>query len=75
MSTDDSLSLIGVDTAGSLREQQRVATNEDRGLLQCSTAISAPSPQWTRDLLTRVQDKAGTHPMSVIARRKEARVG
>lgn len=57
MSTDDSSSFVGVDAAGSLREQQVLSANEDRGLLQRCTTISAPSASWTLDLLSQLQDK------------------
>lgn len=57
MSADDSSSFIGVDTASSLREQQVLAANEDRGLLQRCTAIAEPPEQWIRDFLAQVQGK------------------
>jgi hypothetical protein len=55
MGEDDSLSLIGVEAATSLREQQLVAANEDRGLLQRCTAIARPGAEWTQELLRVVQ--------------------
>jgi S-DNA-T family DNA segregation ATPase FtsK/SpoIIIE len=57
MSADDSSSFIGVDGASSLREQQLLAVNEDRGVTQRCTTIAEPTPQWTQDLLTEMQDK------------------
>jgi energy-coupling factor transporter ATP-binding protein EcfA2 len=56
LSEDDSVSLIGVDAATSLREQQLVMVNEDRGVLQRCTAISQPPAEWTRELLREIQD-------------------
>jgi len=57
MSADDSSSFIGVDGASSLREQQLLAVNEDRGVLQRCTTISEPPSDWTRDLLAGIKDK------------------
>jgi hypothetical protein len=57
MSADDSSSFIGVDGASSLRDQQLIAANEDRGLLQCCTTIAEPSAGWVRELLSQVQPK------------------
>lgn len=54
MSADDSTSFVGVDSASSLREQQILAVNEDRGILQRCTTISEPSPTWTQQLLKLV---------------------
>ena len=51
MSADDSHSLIGVDTASGLREQQIIIANEDIGRLQRCTSLSQPSAGWVRDLL------------------------
>lgn len=51
MSADDSSSFLGVDTASSLREQQVLAANEDRGVLQRCTLIAAPSAMWTQELV------------------------
>ncbi len=63
MSADDSGSLLGVEAASSLREQQVVAANEDRGLVQRCTTIAEPSLDWIRELLSRVQDRpAGPMP-------------
>ncbi len=42
MSADDSSSFVGVDGASSLREQQLLAVNEDRGVLQ-GAAPASPS--------------------------------
>lgn len=55
MSADDSSSFIGVDSASSLREQQVLAANEDRGVLQRCTTIAEPPRQWTLDLVSEVQ--------------------
>jgi energy-coupling factor transporter ATP-binding protein EcfA2 len=52
MSADDSTSLLGEDAAASLREQQLVAANDDRGLLQRCTTIAAPSAAWMREVLS-----------------------
>ncbi len=57
MSADDSSSFLGVDAASSLREQQLLAANEDRGILQRCTTIAEPSRQWTEGLLANIQDK------------------
>jgi hypothetical protein len=57
MSADDSSSFLGVDGAGSLREQQLLAANEDRGILQRCTTIAQPSLEWTQALLADIQDK------------------
>ena len=54
MSVDDSESLLGTDAAGSLREQQVIAANDDHGLMQRCTAISQPSSKWIADLLQHV---------------------
>jgi S-DNA-T family DNA segregation ATPase FtsK/SpoIIIE len=51
MSADDSSSLLGVDGASSLREQQLLAVNEDRGVLQRCTTIAEPRREWIQDLL------------------------
>ncbi|MGN6216035.1 MAG: FtsK/SpoIIIE domain-containing protein [Solirubrobacterales bacterium] len=52
MSVDDSSSLLGSDAAGSLREQQLFAVNEDRGVSLRCTVIDVPPLDWSRDLLT-----------------------
>lgn len=57
MSADDSSSFLGVDAASSLREQQLLAANEDRGILQRCTTIAEPSRQWTQGLLANIRDK------------------
>lgn len=57
MSADDSASLIAVDTAASLREQQVIAANEDRGVLQRCTAIGVPAAAWMRELLNVLSSK------------------
>ena len=57
MSADDSSSFIGVDGASSLREQQLLAANEDRGVLQRCTTIAAPPPDWIQGLLAQVAPK------------------
>lgn len=54
MSADDSSSLIGVDGASSLREQQLIAANEDRGVLHRCTTIAEPPPDWIQGLLAQV---------------------
>lgn len=51
MGPDDSSSFIGVDSADSLREQQVLSANEDRGLMQRCTTITTPSPQWTQEFM------------------------
>ena len=57
MSADDSSSFIGADGASSLREQQLLAVNEDRGVLQRCTAIAEPKREWTQDLVGQIQYK------------------
>jgi S-DNA-T family DNA segregation ATPase FtsK/SpoIIIE len=57
MSADDSSSLIGVDAASSLREQQLIAANDDRGVLQRCTTIAEPPPSWIQDLLAQAVPK------------------
>ncbi|OJU80549.1 MAG: hypothetical protein BGO11_07435 [Solirubrobacterales bacterium 70-9] len=58
MSEDDSISLVGSEAATSLRDQQLVVANEDRGILQRCTAISQPGEEWTRELLAQAsQDR------------------
>ena len=60
MSPDDSSSFLGVETASSLREQQLIAANEDRGVLQRCTTIAAPPEAWLREMLLRIPTtKAG----------------
>jgi S-DNA-T family DNA segregation ATPase FtsK/SpoIIIE len=54
MSSDDSQSLLDVDTASSLRDQQLLLSNEDLGVLRRCTALSEPPASWTRELLTSV---------------------
>jgi len=54
MGADDSSSFVGVDAAESLREQQVLSVNEDRGLLQRCTTITTPSPHWTQDFLSEL---------------------
>ncbi|MGO9751947.1 MAG: FtsK/SpoIIIE domain-containing protein, partial [Solirubrobacteraceae bacterium] len=54
MSADDSQSLIGVDTASGLREQQLVVANEDIGLLQRCTSLSDPPASWVTELLSTI---------------------
>lgn len=54
MGPDDSSAFIGVDGANSLREQQVLSANEDRGLMQRCTTITTPSPQWVQDLLSEL---------------------
>lgn len=54
MSADDSTSLVGVDGAASLREQQVLVTNEDRGVIQRCTSISEPPLDWISDLIACV---------------------
>ena len=54
MSADDSSSFVGVEGAASLREQQLLVVNEDRGQQQRCTTISAPGPEWTNALLLRL---------------------
>jgi S-DNA-T family DNA segregation ATPase FtsK/SpoIIIE len=56
MSAEDSLALIDSATAGSLREQQVVVTNDDRGIAQRCTTISAPGCHWVAGMLERLQD-------------------
>ena len=56
MGTDDSASFIDSETAGSLREQQVMSVNEDRGILQRCTTITTPPPWWTEELLSRLGD-------------------
>jgi hypothetical protein len=56
MSADDSSSLIGGDDAASLREQQVVAANEDRGVLRRCTAIGEPPREWAGALLANAKD-------------------
>lgn len=60
MSADDSSSFVGVESAGSLREQQILAANEDRGLLQRCTTISEPPVEWIRDLLVTSTPSQGS---------------
>lgn len=57
MSADDSSSLIGVDGASSLRDQQLIAANEDRGVHQRCTTIATPSAPWIQGLLSQVAPK------------------
>ena len=57
MSADDSSSFIEFDGASSLREQQVMSVNEDRGVLQRCTTISVPSPPWIQDFLIEVHTK------------------
>lgn len=57
MSADDSTSLLGSDAAASLREQQLICGNEDRGVQQRCTTISEPSSEWTRGLLAEILGK------------------
>ena len=57
MSGDDSASLIGVEAASSLREQQLIAANEDRGVLQRCTTIGVPPAAWLQELLIRIPPK------------------
>ena len=57
MSADDSTSLLGSDTAASLREQQLICGNEDRGVLQRCTTITEPSSEWARGLLAEILGK------------------
>lgn len=57
MSADDSNALIDNDAASTLREQQLVATNEDRGVFQRCTTISVPPTEWIKELLVNTQDK------------------
>jgi hypothetical protein len=56
MGADDSLSLVGTDSAASLRDQQLVAVNEYRGLMRRCTAISQPTVEWTKGLLAELDD-------------------
>jgi len=57
MSADDSSSFIGVDGASSLREQQLIAANEDRGMIQRCTTIASPPAKWIREVLFRIDDR------------------
>jgi S-DNA-T family DNA segregation ATPase FtsK/SpoIIIE len=52
MSSEDSLSLLDVDGASSLRDQQLLLSNDDLGELRRCTAISEPPPAWMRELST-----------------------
>ena len=56
MSADDSHSLIGVDTAVGLREQQVIVANEDLGRIQRCTSLSRPPAPWVDEFLA-VLDK------------------
>jgi hypothetical protein len=57
MSADDSASFIGVDGASSLREQQLVSANEDRGIVQRCTTIAAPPTTWIDQLLSEIEPR------------------
>lgn len=50
MSDEDSLSLLGVEAASSLREQQLLLSNDDLGASHRCTAISEPPARWTGEL-------------------------
>ena len=54
MSADDSLSIIGVDTASRLREQQLVLANEDVGIHKRCTSLSEPPAHWVNQLLSAI---------------------
>jgi hypothetical protein len=56
MGADDSSSFVGAEGASSLREQQLLAANEDRGVLQRCTTISLPSSEWTRELVRAARE-------------------
>ncbi|MGN6557882.1 MAG: FtsK/SpoIIIE domain-containing protein [Solirubrobacterales bacterium] len=58
MSVDDSSSLLGSDAAGSLREQQLIAVNEDRATLLRCTAIDVPPADWSQDLLAATDNRS-----------------
>ncbi len=58
MSADDSSSLLGSEAAGSLRDQQLLAVNEDRGVSLRCTAIDMPPAGWRRDLLAVTDNRS-----------------
>ncbi len=51
MSPDDSLSFIGTEQAGEIRDRQLVLSNDDVGIATRAMSFSAPSGSWLNDVL------------------------